>query len=94
MIAFPKSPRIDYTTVARRRVWVSKCGRYRIEHHQYDLVGMAPVWFVLVTDRGWGWRILSRHRLKSAAFGAVEKHARAAVVREVTKRYVKGRRRA
>jgi hypothetical protein len=52
-ILFPIHPKIDTTDIARRRTWLSKCGRYQIVHCRYLLSGMPDAWFAMV-DRSKG----------------------------------------
>lgn len=63
------------TLTSERTIWRSRCGRYRIESHR-QLFGRAvgreqrrgyPDYFLLCRAVGDGWRIVSRHRSKSAA---------------------------
>ena len=72
---FPKRPRIELTMTARRRIWRSKCGRFRVIE-SISLYGLPTVWYVMKIDLYDSWSIASRHRKKSAAFKAAEKLGR------------------
>lgn len=64
--------RLD-TLAARRTVWPTKCGQYRIE--KSEIAGMPTVWRACV-QIGAGWTMLSRHRSRAAAVKACEQHNR------------------
>lgn len=74
---WPARPRREETAVARRWLWTSRCGRYRVVHTRYTLGGLPDLWYAMSRDGGC-WDILSRHRKRHAAFAACERAAREA----------------
>ncbi len=81
MLTFPKRARRDQTVTSRRRIWLSRCGRYRIVFARC-LFGprrgsqaIHDVWRAEVRDQ-WGWALLSGHRKWEPAFRACQSNAR------------------
>ena len=79
-LQWPARPKRDDTQVARRRVWKSRCKRYRVVHsHILYGEGQIPdVYFANFFDSHFGgWNILAggRHRTKNAALRHCEKDA-------------------
>ncbi len=70
LLVWPSRPKRDDTMVARRRVWTTKCKRYRVVHSHilYGEGSLPDVYYAEVFDlnRG-GWDLLGRHRTKQAA---------------------------
>lgn len=74
-LQFPKRPRIVNSDVARRRIWQSKCGKWRIVHAAYHYT-LPDSWNVTRYNLMYGcWDIISRHRVKRAAFEAAQRVA-------------------
>ena len=69
---------VHETAVARRTVWESDCGRYRIALSHY-IVGAtdsyADVFYAEHATES-GWEIISRHRKRHTAESACQRHAR------------------
>ena len=65
-LRWPARPKRDDTLVARRRVWTTRCKRYRVVHsHIVYGEGSIPDC----------WDMLGRHRTKNAAMKDCERHA-------------------
>ena len=77
MLQFAKRPKRDETDVADRSIWLSKCKQYRIVRSVYLFGKIPDTWYAAHYDAATGvWDTISRHRRKSAALKACEKHAR------------------
>lgn len=84
MIEFQKHGGRDETLTSKRRIWLTKCGRYRVVKSM-SKYGLPTIYYAMEyrdtpesnNFAGWGWDIISKHRAKSAAFVACEKQARA-----------------
>jgi hypothetical protein len=84
MIDWFKRMRRDDTDVAERKVWRSRCGRYRIEEVNIrygrgkDKSGATlgyPTFFRAMIKRPLGWYVVSAHRKRTAATKVLEYHA-------------------
>ncbi len=80
MLAF-RRPKSELTIAARRRIWQSADGTYRVVHARPLVGGLADIWYAMIRTPvpapwRWCWDVLSRHRRRRAAFAAVERHAR------------------
>jgi hypothetical protein len=81
---WPSRPKREDTLIARRRVWTSRCKRYRVvhshilcgEHSKHPLPDLYRA-EIFDAERG-GWDILAngRHRTKNAAMRHCEQDAR------------------
>ena len=78
MIRFRTRPRIDETIAARRRIWESRCGRFRVVHSHCKFgpargrQAIVDRYYAMqLTDRGWD--TLSIHRLRGPAFTACQR---------------------
>jgi hypothetical protein len=81
MVEWMKRCKRDETQMAERRTWSTRCGLYRIEESNIKYGrGMNrrgeptgyPLTYRAMAHLPWGWRIISRHRKRSAAIRAVE----------------------
>lgn len=85
-LVFAKRGRVHETAVARRTVWVSRCGGYRVVRSHYTVGqrnGYADMFYAEVAGAGAGigasgWQVISRHRKRRAAEAACQKHAKQA----------------
>jgi hypothetical protein len=73
-LRWPARPKRDDTLAARRRVWTSKCKRYRVVHSHilYGEGSIPDVYYANIFDPHLGrWDLLDghygRHRTKNAA---------------------------
>ena len=83
MIEF-KRARTETTIAARRRIWESRCGRFRVVHSRC-LFGprkgpqaIGDRWYALAAERVDGrvvWSLISRHRKRVPAFDACRRAA-------------------
>ena len=86
MLTFPKRPRRDQTIAADRKLWTSKCRRYRVtfsrcRYGPRDERGIPDVCYAQYFDQEFGvWDVLSRHRSRRAAERACQRHARKAAI--------------
>jgi hypothetical protein len=74
LVEFKSRPRVERIGLGFRRIFMSKCGRYRIVESR--LRGLSPVVYLTEAD-AWGWRIVSRHRTRGGAEKACQRHAAA-----------------
>jgi len=79
-IEFPKRCRIDQTSTSRRRIWQSRCGRFRVVHSRC-LFGrrtgrqtIHDVFYAEVHDE-FGWSVISKHRNRERAIRACQRFA-------------------
>lgn len=85
-LVFAKRGRVHETAVARRTVWVSRCGGYRVVRSHYTVGqrnGYADMFYAEVAGASAGagasgWQVISRHRKRRAAEAACQKHAKQA----------------
>lgn len=49
-VEFPRRAQIVPSDVGRRRIYTSKCGRFRIVQTLYDCKALAPRWYALRLD--------------------------------------------
>ena len=81
MLTFSPRARRDTTATSRRRIWPSRCGRYRIVFARCKFgprrgrQAIPDVWRAEVHDR-WGWAPMSGHRKREPAFRACQAAAR------------------
>jgi hypothetical protein len=84
MIDWFKRMRREDTETSERKVWRSRCGRYRIEEVNIrygrgkDKNGATlgyPVFFRAMIKRRLGWYVVSAHRKRMIAFKVLEYHA-------------------
>lgn len=76
-----KTPRHENTQLAKRRVWKTKCGHFRVEEHTI-LYGVGkdksgnetgmPTYYLAMMRHDWGWQIISEHRKRATAIKALE----------------------
>ena len=84
MIQWKTRCKKDVTLTSRRRHWESRCGIYKVIE-SVCLYGpkegpqAIPTIYYAMHRRELGWYILSRHRKRSAAVTACEKHAKAEI---------------
>jgi len=74
-----KCPRTETTAVARRRIWESRCGRFRVVRSRYLYGRLPDVWYACILDQSNGrtfWAILSKHRRRKPAFAACQRACR------------------
>ena len=83
MLQFTKHPTRDETLVSQRRIWRSKCRRYRVAHHRCKYGprsgphAMPQIYYAQKFDPAAGiWDILKRCRTKNAALKVCEKDER------------------
>jgi len=85
-LKFKQRAEVVTDDVARRRIWQSRCGRYRVVHSQCVLGprngpdAVPDVWYALVRQAG-QWRLISRHRRRGPAERACLKHFRRQAVK-------------
>lgn len=81
MIDWFKRMRRDDTETAERKVWRSRCGRYKVEEvnirygRENDNRGVYlgyPIFFRAMIKRPLGWYVVSTHRKRSAATKVLE----------------------
>lgn len=70
-----KKGRSDNTEISNRMIWESRCKRYRAMKSKI-VYGDLPVVFYAMINKDGFWDILSKHRKKSTAQKACEKHAK------------------
>lgn len=75
-----KRPRYDETLCARRTIYETRDGLFRVVHSRPTLPGLAPLYYAMTRDAH-GWRLLSKHRKKRPALHAVESFAREEIAR-------------
>lgn len=84
-LEFPKRPKIVATDVGRRRIWESRCHRYRVAQSVFSCAVLRPVWYAMVVDTTttpgritWTFAgpIHRTYRTKAAAIAAAEAHAK------------------
>jgi hypothetical protein len=84
MIDWFKRMRREDTDFAECKVWLSRCGHYRIEEvnirygREYDKRGVYlgyPITFRAMIKRPLGWYVLSNHRKRAAATKQLEYYA-------------------
>jgi hypothetical protein len=71
--------RNDKTAVADRKIWGTKCGKYRItySHIRYGEGILSDKWYAEELDNnGHTWEIISKHEKKDTAQKACEKRHR------------------
>jgi len=81
MIEWNKRAKKMDTVCSNRRVWFTRCGRYRVDEsiipygnrkdHNGNYMGYPPIYRALI-KRETGWDILSEHRKRKTAVAAVE----------------------
>jgi len=81
MIEFRKRPRIELTDAARRRIWLSAGGLYRVVESRCRYgprkgPQAIPVVFYAQVASRWGWEVISRHRGRGPAEAACQSHYR------------------
>jgi len=74
ILTFPKRCRKQTTITARKRIWESRCGRYRVVE-AVSLYGLPTIWYAMRLD-GTCWDIVSQHRKGDTALEACRKHAK------------------
>jgi hypothetical protein len=72
---FVRRARVQLTDCARRRIWLSRCGEYRVVESR-SLFGLPTVYYAQI-QQGGCWDVLSRHRKRGRAERACRAHARA-----------------
>ena len=82
-IRFPSQPRKDETSVARRRTWNSRCGRFRVVHSRIRFGVRLPrpkrlpdVYYAQCRV-GATWQNISKHRKLGPAQASCAAQARA-----------------
>ena len=84
MLDWKKRCRKDQTDVSDRKIWETKCGKYRVtfSHIRYGTGPEVPIkrqlsdryYAEALTDRGW--KLVSKHQKKNPAFAACERRAK------------------
>jgi len=81
MLQFPTRCQSDTTATSSRRIWLSRCGRFRVLHSRC-LFGprtgddaIRDVFRAEVLDQ-FGWDVISRHRTHARAIKACRRFAR------------------
>lgn len=78
-VRFSSRAKVQTTEVARRRIYESEDGRYRVVENRF-LVGRLPtIWHALVRRQeswGWCWDLLGRHRTRRAAERHIQRRAK------------------
>lgn len=77
MLRFVKQWRKDETDTAKRKIWTSRCGGYRIVESVslFKLPTAVYAMFLSKINGLWSWEIVSKHRSKRQAFLACRKFA-------------------
>lgn len=79
ILRWPKRPRRENGPACPWRVWISRCGRYRIVESQLSKLSAELADRVYATVlRGGCWHVLSRHRKPGPARRSCERDAREA----------------
>jgi hypothetical protein len=65
-------PRTEVTEVARRRIWESRCGQYRVVNSR-SLYGLPDVFYAMRRMGPSSWAIIRRHRKRRPAFLSCER---------------------
>jgi hypothetical protein len=69
--------RKDETAVADRKIWGTKCGKYRVVHSHIRYGELPDKWYAQELDNnGHTWEIISKHEKKDTAVKACEKRHR------------------
>jgi hypothetical protein len=76
-VQFPARARVVQTDVGHRRIFDSRCGRYRISETRYSCKALKSRWYALKRDElGWGHVGKFRHHTTHAAcLAAIEADA-------------------
>lgn len=76
-VEFPRRPRRETTETSRRRIWPSRCGRFRVVEAR-SLYGLSTVFYAMerVDLPACTWDILSRHRKRRPALAACQRRGR------------------
>jgi len=83
MIEWMKRCKRDETQMAERRIWTSRCGKYRViesnikygrKHDKHGNYLGYPIIYLAMVLKDWGWDIISRHRKYKAAIKQLEYH--------------------
>jgi len=83
MIDWYKRMKREDSAIADRKVWRSRCGRYRVEEvdirygrgtNRAGVLLGYPIYFRAMIKRPLGWDIVSEHRKRAAAFKQLEYH--------------------
>ncbi len=83
MIDWHKRMRREDSAIADRKVWRSRCGKYRVEEVDIrygrgtNKAGVPlgyPIYFRAMIKCPLGWNIVSEHRKRTAAFKQLEYH--------------------
>jgi hypothetical protein len=77
MLDWKKRCRKDSTVTSDRKIWETKCGRYKVVFSQVRFGrgpnGIPDTYYAI--ERGESWEsIISKHRKKNPAMKACEKH--------------------
>ena len=72
-VSFVTRAKRDETVTARRRIWRSLCGRFRVVE-AVSLYGLPTVYRAEQLDE-FGWNVISRHCKKERAVEALKKLA-------------------
>jgi len=68
IVQFPARARVVQTDVGQRRIFDSRCGRYRISETRYSCKALKSRWYALKRDDlGWGHVGRFRHHATYAA---------------------------
>ena len=70
--------RRETNLVAHRRIWESRCGRYRVVHWR-SLFGLPDVFYAMRRMAPASWAILRRHRERRPAMQTCERDCQCAV---------------
>lgn len=75
-LRFVTRARIERTEIYRRRIWISRCGAYRVSEFQRLLEGGRKVFYAERYCGGGCWDVLSRHRKRHAALQSCRRQNR------------------
>ena len=67
--------RKDETIVAKRRIWETKCGRYKVIHSVPKFKELSIVWYAIERLSNGNEKLISRHRVEQRAYDACHRHA-------------------
>ena len=71
-IQWKAMPRTEVTITAKRRIWESHCGQYRVVNSR-SLYGLPDVFYAMRRMAPNSWVIIRRHRKRRPAFRTCER---------------------
>lgn len=75
-IEFVSRATVEECTIYRRRMWRSRCGRYRVSEFVSRLEARKVYWAERRESDSPGWSVISRHTKRSTAVAAVQRENR------------------